>query len=96
MVKAKEIKINDVKYELLHEEKDAFDSEIVTEKLTDYFDMFDVIVGDWSYGKLRLKGFNEKGNKDFKEINNVARIPEYIEKYCAYGCKWFEIKKIRK
>lgn len=89
----KEIIINDKKYEIIHEEKDAFDKDIVIEKLTDYFDAFDVIVGDWSYGKLRLKGFCEKGNKSFKDINDVNKISEYIEKYCPYGCKWFEIKR---
>ena len=88
-----EIIINEKKYELISETKDAFDKEAVTLKLTDYFDNFDIIVGDWSYGKLRLKGFCEKDNKSWKEINDIKKISEYIEKYCAYGCKWFQIKR---
>ena len=77
----KEVILNNQKYEILHDEKDAFNSEAIAEKLTEYFDSFDIIVGDWSYGKLRLKGFNKKGHKDFKELNNVEKIPEYIEKF---------------
>ena len=89
----KEIVINDKKYEIIHNEKDAFDIEIVKELLTDYFDAFDIIVGDWAYGKLRLKGFNNKENKAFKAINDASKIEEYIKNNCAYGCKWFKLKR---
>ena len=44
-------------YELLNNVKDGFDMEVVLEKVTDYYEPFDYIVGDWAYGKLRLKGF---------------------------------------
>ena len=82
-------------YEIVKDEKGGYEEEAVKEKLTDYFDEFDYVVGDWAYGKLRLKGFNEKGNKNFKKINDSAGIDEYIEKYCAYGCRYFVLKKIK-
>lgn len=89
------ITINDNNYELIKDEKGGYEEEAVKEKLTDYFDSFDYVVGDWAYGKLRLKGFNEKGNKNFKKINDFSGIDEYIEKYCAYGCRYFVLKKIK-
>jgi uncharacterized protein YutD len=53
-------------------------------------------VGDWAYGKLRLKGFNDKSNKNFKPINDIKNVDNYIKKYCAYGCRYFILKVIEK
>ena len=90
------ITINDATYEVVKNEKEAIDEEVLKEKITDYFDSFDYIVGDWAYGKIRLKGFNEKTNKNFKQLNDIKNVDEYINKYCAYGCKYFILKKIEK
>jgi len=60
----------------------------------DYFDNYDYIVGDWSYGKLRLKGFCDKKNKIFKEINDINNLDLYLKNLCSYDCKYFVIKKI--
>ena len=51
------ININDVEYEVKVNERDAIDKDVLKEKITDYYDNFDYIVGDWAYGKVRLKGF---------------------------------------
>ena len=42
--------------------REALDEEALEAIFTDYFLPFDYIVGDWAYGKLRLKGFNSKTN----------------------------------
>ena len=89
-----EIIINDKKYEVIKNEKDAIDKEELQEKITDYFDEYDYIFGDWAYGKLRLKGFNDKNNKNYKQINDVKNIDQYINNNCAYGCRHFILKKI--
>lgn len=86
--------INDKKYELIENYKDGFNQEEVTNKLTDYFDGYDYIVGDWSYGKLRLKGFCKKGNPQFKKINDFEIKDTYIKKECAYDCRYFVLEKI--
>ena len=88
------ITINEVNYEVIENHKDGLDMEILTEKLTDYFNDFDYIFGDWAYGKLRLKGFNDQKNKNFKPINDVNNIKKYLNDSCAYGCRYFIIKKI--
>lgn len=89
----KEIIINDIKYELIKNEREGFDLEETKLKLTDYFDTFDYIVGDWAYGKLRLKGFYDEKNKECKEINNIKYVDKYIKDNCAYNCKHFILKK---
>ena len=79
----KKITINEKEYEVIKDHNDAIDVELLTEKITEYFDGFDYIVGDWAYGKLRLKGFYE---------SDIAGLSTYIETKCAYGCKWFQLK----
>ena len=90
-----QITINNQKYEVLKNYKDALNIEELTEKLTDYFSDYDYVVGDIAYNKLRLKGFNDKTNKNYKPLNDIAKLDDYINNYCAYGCKWFLIKAIR-
>ena len=57
-----QIKINDIEYELIENYMECFEMEEVSEKLNDpdYFNDFDYILGDYSYDKLRLKGFYNK------------------------------------
>ena len=85
--------LNDIEYELVRNEKDGFDYEAVKEKYTDYFENFDYILGDWAYGKLRLKGFYESTNKMSKKINDIKYIDDYLKNNCAFECKWFLLKK---
>lgn len=89
----KEIVINDNKYEIIENVNEAIDKDLLSDKITDYFDDFDYIVGDWAYGKLRLKGFYDSTNKKCKKINDISLLKEYLEDNCAYGCHWFQIKK---
>lgn len=86
--------INDRKYDLIEDYKNGFDIEEVSSKLTDYFHYFDYIVGDWSYGKLRLKGFCKKENKNYRAINDYSKKEEYITNNCAYDCKYFVLENL--
>lgn len=90
----KKYKIRNQEYELIENYKDGFDLDVVNEKMTDFFDQYDFVVGDWAYGKLRLKGFCNKKNKIFKKINNCEKIHDYIKQDCSYECKYFILKKI--
>lgn len=89
----KEIVLNELKYELIKNAREGFILEDVVSKATDYFIPFDYIVGDWAYGKLRLKGFYEPNNKNCKNFNNIKLVDKYIENNCAYNCKYFILKK---
>lgn len=89
-----EVIIKEKKFILKENIKEGFDLEETTSKLTDYFDNYDYIVGDWAYGKLRLKGFNDKGSKYFNKFNDSKNIDKYIKENCAYGCKHFILQRI--
>lgn len=82
-------------YELYKDYKNAFDYQVVKELWTDYFDVYDYVLGDMSYGKLRLKGFYSNDNKKVKKYNNIDKAEEYISIHCAYGCGYFILKKVK-
>lgn len=90
----KKIKINDKDYEVIEDYKNALDIEELTKDLTEYFDEYDYILGDWAYNKLRLKGFCGKNNKLKNASNDFNIVKDYIKNYCAYECKYFIIKRI--
>jgi len=89
----KDIVINNKKYKLVKEYKDGFDKETVESLLTDYFDDFDYVFGDWAYSKLRLKGFNKADSKKVTKINNIEFLDKYIKNNCAFDCKYFLLEK---
>ena len=88
------IDINDVKYKVIKDEDKTVNVSMLNEMMTDYFNSYDYIVGDWAYSKLRLKGFNKKNNKFYKEINDYNKLDGYIKNNCAYGCKYFVLEKL--
>lgn len=85
--------LENIEYELLENYKDGFDYEEVKNKYTDYFCEYDYIIGDWAYGKLRLKGFYNENHKNCTKINNFNNYKNYIKDYCAYECRYFVLKK---
>ena len=87
------IVVDDKKFKLI-KDNNGFDKEEFQLKLTDYFDPYDYIVGDWSYGKLRLKGFCKKNNKLCTKINDFDNLDKYIKNNCAYGCKYFVLERV--
>ena len=90
----KKYTFNNIDYKLERNEKEAFEFEAVEEKFTDFFESYDYVLGDWAYGKLRLKGFYESKNKNVKKYNDIKDMEAYLENNCAYNCKWFLLKKI--
>ena len=58
-------------FSLFAEYKEGFDEAALKERYTDYFEPYDFIIGDWSYGKLRLKGFCKKVNKICNKLNDI-------------------------
>lgn len=86
--------INNINFKLIKNYKEGFDKEEIESKLTDYFETYDYIVGDWSYGKLRLKGFCKKDNEKLNKINDYDNLENYLNKECAYDCRYFVLERI--
>lgn len=87
--------INSKEYNVDKNVGDAIVLEEITKCMTEYFDSFDYILGDYAYGKLRLKGFNNKDNKNFKPYNDIASLEDYIKNHCAFGCRHFVISRTK-
>lgn len=90
-----EIVVRNNKYNVIKDYKEALENSNLEEIVTDYYDNFDYIVGDWAYGKLRLKGFYNKNHKFVKEHNNIEKVDDYISNSCAYGCRYFILEKVK-
>lgn len=93
--------IDERRYEILDNVKDALDIEVLREKYDPFLNQYDYLVGDVSSEHLRLKGFYEA--TDRAAIDKKANaIVDYLEEYCNPGSPYFvlhllgqnEIKKI--
>lgn len=91
----KKVVINDVEYEVVRNEQNCLDASVLEEKITDYFEPYDYIFGDYAYEKVRLKGYYDSNNKNANKINDIKYLDDYIKEYCSYGSKIFLLKKIR-
>ena len=89
------IEINGINYEVIRNDNNRLKKEELIEKITEYFDDFDFIFGDYAYEKVRLKGFYKSDNKKVKDINDIKNLDEYIKNYCSFGSKVFLLKKIK-
>ena len=87
------ISLEENNYEIITNYKNGYNKEELLNKYTDYFKEFDYIVGDWAYGKLRLKGFYEKNNKKCRKINNIDDLDKYLKENCAFDCAYFVAKR---
>ena len=92
----RKITVLEEEYDVIKDDNDALDLETLTSLATDYFKPYDYILGDYSYGKLRLKGFYRDNNKKATKINKFSYLDEYIKNYCSYGCSYFILEKTKK
>lgn len=81
-------------YKIIENKNSCFDKEEFLNKVTDYFKDFDYIVGDFSYQKVRLKGFYDELSKDKKDYNDISKLQDYLENECSYECSYYLLKKI--
>ena len=90
----KVIEVDGNKYKLIKNYRDGYDEELFLARYTDYFQSYDYIVGDIAYSKLRLKGFNNKSNKNYNKLNDYKNVEKYIKENCAYDCRYFILERI--
>ena len=93
---SKKIILENIEYEIIENKNDCLNISELTEKYTDYFEPYDYILGDYAYGKIRLKGFCDRNNKKVNNINDIRGKDLYLNNQCAYHCNYFLIKKIKK
>ncbi len=92
----KNIILNGHEYEIKKNYKDSIDLDELKELYTDYFEEFDYLLGDYSYNKLRLKGYYDSKNKKVKDYNDIKTYENYLNEFCAVECPYFLLKKVNK
>lgn len=70
-------------FDIIKNYRDAFVLDDFNQRYIDYFNQYPYIVGDYSAGILRLKGFSNK---------NHSLIPDYIVESCAPNCAYYILK----
>lgn len=88
------IKIKGKEYKVIKDYGETLNSLELDDIVTEYYDNYDYIVGDWAYGKVRIKGFYNHNNKYVKSYNDYNNVDDYIQNKCAYGCKHFILEKL--
>jgi uncharacterized protein YutD len=73
-------------FELIKNYREAFILDDFNKRYTDVFDIYPYLVGDYSAGLLRLKGFSASGT------NNYKFIPDYLSESCPMNCAYFILK----
>lgn len=92
----KKIILNGHEYSIEKNYKDSVNEEEIQELYTEYFEEFDYLLGDYSYNKLRLKGYYDSNNKKTKSYNDIKTHEKYLVDFCATECPYFLLKKINK
>ena len=70
-------------FEIIKEFKEAFVLDDFNKRYLDIFNIYPYVVGDYSAGLLRLKGFTK---------DNYNQIPDYLVESCAPGCAYYILK----
>ena len=73
------------RYQIVKTNLIEFDEELFYQKLTEILEKYDIIVGDFSGGQLRLKGFYYNERKNVPLDSKCVTIPEYMAEYCTDG-----------
>ncbi len=76
-------------FELLLNYKEAFVLDDFVKRYVEIFDRYPYIVGDYSSGVLRLRGFSGNGS------NSKRKIPDYITESCVYNCPYYILKNVK-
>ncbi len=70
-------------FDLVKNYRDAFVLDDFNKRYLDVFSIYPYLVGDYSAGLLRLKGFTP---------DNYNQIPDYLIESCAPNCAYFILK----
>lgn len=88
------IAIKGDKYKIVKDYREALDLELLEERYSDFLEKYDYIVGDMSYGKLRLRGFYQDDVKKIPIDMRISYLEDYLLEYCSFGCAYFVLENL--
>lgn len=88
--------IDQHKYRMLTNYRDAFDVALMKQKYDPYLDKYDYLVGDVSSDKLRLKGFYKNESEKISYDKRASAISTYLQEYLNPGVAYFVLESLEK
>ncbi|AVL00212.1 YutD family protein [Pediococcus inopinatus] len=88
------ILINGHQYQLVSDERSAFDREQLAERFSPVLSKYDYIVGDIGYEQLRLRGFYSNDDRNAKDTEKQSAIQDYLLEFCNFGCAYFILRNL--
>lgn len=70
-------------FEIIKDDNNSFVIADFENRYIPYFKKYEFLVGDYSQGLLRLKGFDSQ---------NAKYIPDYINEYCALDHQYYILR----
>lgn len=86
--------INQLKYRVLKNYRNALDIDLLRQKFDPFLDKYDYLVGDVSSDKLRLKGFFKGTSNKINLDKKVDTIEDYIYEYLNPGVAYFVLESL--
>lgn len=85
------VKSDGISLTILEDIGEAFDTEVFSQRFSEFLLKYDYIVGDWGNDQLRLKGFYQN-NKKKPNHWKISRLQDYLKEYCNFGCRYFVLE----
>lgn len=93
-IDATTIMIEDKKFEIVKDYRDAFDAERLGERYSEILNKYDYIVADWGFEQIRLKGFYDNRNRKVPQDQRIGNLQDYLYEYCNFGCPYFVLQRM--
>lgn len=93
-IDSEHIMINKEKYRIVNDYRDGLDLELLEERYSEFLEKYDFLVGDMSYGKLRLRGFYRDDVKKIPIDMRISYLEDYLLEYCSFGCAYFVLENV--
>ncbi|MDO4671186.1 MAG: YutD family protein [Aerococcus sp.] len=91
-----QLNIENQRFRVVQQKGDqALDLDALSERYMPLFDIYDFVVGDWSYGQLRLKGFYHDDTPNVPLDKTITHLPDYLLEFCSFGCDYFVLEHER-
>lgn len=90
------IKINKDMYNITIDHGNQLDTRRLARRYNIILRKYDYIVGDWSYGQLRLRGFYDDSRSQAKIDQKISTLQDYLLEYCNFGCSYFVLEREQK
>ncbi|MEY8370701.1 YutD family protein [Aerococcaceae bacterium 50-4] len=84
-----QLEINDQSFVVVDNYHDALDIDALADRYMDILDVYDYVVGDWSYEQLRLKGFFADDARIGSLEQKIKHLPDYLLEYASFGAAYF-------